>query len=264
MSRILLTGAGGMLGKMLREQLNGYCDTLRVSDITDLADAADGEEVVSCDLGDMEAVRELVDGCDYIIHLGGMSVENTFETILHANIRGTYNIYEAARQKGVKRILFASSNHTIGFHDRETRLDANSPTRPDSMYGVSKCFGESLARYYNDKYGIETAVVRIGSCFPKPRNRRMMATWMSFDDFTDLVKRIYEADRVNYTIVYGASANNEQWWDNRFAGFLGWVPKDSSEQFAGEPDIVNEETDPNDPAVRFQGGAFASAGHFED
>lgn len=264
MTRILLTGAAGMLGKILRENLRGYCDILRVSDLREVAPAGVGEEVVKGDLGDFDAVKAMVENCDFIIHLGGMAVENTFDTILHANIRGTYNIYEAARQEGVPRILFASSNHTIGFHQRTTQLDAESLTRPDSIYGVSKCFGESLSRYYFDKYNIETGVVRIGSCFPKPKDKRMMATWMSFADFTDLVKCIFEADYIGYTIIYGVSANKQQWWDNHLSGFLGWHPKDSSEKFADDPHLINETSDPNDPAIIYQGGSFASAGHFED
>ncbi|MEH6633077.1 MAG: NAD(P)-dependent oxidoreductase [Halopseudomonas aestusnigri] len=264
MTKILLTGAAGMLGKVLREQLNGWKTTLRVSDIADLGPARENEEVALCDLADMDAVQKLVEGCDGIIHLGGVSTENTFENILNANIRGTYNIYEAARKAGVPRILFASSNHTIGFHERETRLDANAPMRPDSLYGVSKCFGESLSRYYYDKFAIETACVRIGSSFPKPLNRRMLATWLSFDDLTALVKQIFEADRLGHAIVYGVSANKEQWWDNHLTTYIGWSPKDSSEQFENDEEFTSEVVDRNDPAVRYQGGGFAAAGHFED
>lgn len=264
MSRILLTGAGGNLGKILRKSLAGQYDTLRLSDLNEMVSAGPGEEVVQCDLGDAEAVMRLVEGCDAIIHLGGMSVENTFEVILNANIRGIYNIYEAARQHGVKRVFFASSNHTIGFHTRETRLDASSEMRPDSMYGVSKGFGELLARYYFDKFGIETACARIGSSFEKPLNKRMMATWLSFADLTELVKRVVSSDRVGFSVVYAASANKECWWDNSMTGHLGWQPMDSSEQFANNPEIASEVNDPNDPAVKYQGGGFAAAGHFED
>lgn len=190
MSRILLTGAGGVVGSELRKSLNGFKQILRVSDIADLGDAADGEELVQCDLGDKAAVMKLVEGCDSIVHLGGQSLEHSFDRILNANIIGVYNIYEAARIHGVKRILFASSNHVIGFHDRGTLLDAKSEFRPDSMYGVSKGYGELLARYYWDKFGIETAVVRIGNCFPKPTNKRTMAIWLSFNDFTSMVKQV--------------------------------------------------------------------------
>lgn len=264
MSRILLTGAGGNLGKVLRASLAGAFDTIRLSDVVEIEPAVSGEEVVQCDLGDAEAVLALVEGCDAIIHLGGMSVENTFDVILNSNIRGTYHLYEAARKNKVDRIIFASSNHAIGFHDRETRLDATSDLRPDSMYGVSKGFGELLARYYFDKFGIETACVRIGSSFEKPRNRRMMATWLSFRDLTNLVTRVLDADRVGFSIIYGVSDNDETWWDNSGTAYLGWHPEDSSSQFADDPVITSEVNDPNDPAVRYQGGAFAAAGHFED
>ncbi len=264
MSRILLTGAAGGLGKVLRASLNGWQTTLRVSDIVDMGRASKGEEVVQSDLSDIDQVMDLVDGCDYIIHLGGMSIENTFENILNANIRGTYNIYEAARKKGVQRILYASSNHAIGFHTRETRLDANSPMRPDSLYGVSKCFGENLARYYFDKFGIETASVRIGSSFPKPLNRRMLATWLSFDDLSALVKQVYQTDRLGYAVIYGVSDNKEKWWDNHLSTHIGWQPKDSSEPFENDDEFIAEVVDKNDPATHYQGGGFASAGHFED
>lgn len=264
MNRILLTGAGGMLGNVLRQKLNGWVPNLRVSDISDLGVAAVGEEVIHGDLANMDDVTKLVDGCDGIIHLGGVSTENTFDNIIDANIRGTYNIYEAARKAGVKRILFASSNHTIGFHDRETKLDQQSPLRPDSIYGLSKCFGENLAQYYFDKFGIETVSARIGSCFAEPKNRRMLATWLSYDDFERMVKAVFNAPRVGCTFLYGASNNKEQWWDNSHASFIGWHPEDDTEAYRAKIEAQGEKEDPNDPAVRFQGGPFAAAGHFED
>lgn len=264
MQRILLTGAAGGLGRLLRRELAGYAPILRLSDVADLGAPAAGEEVVQCDLADAGAVSALVEGCDFIIHLGGVSVEDAFEKILQANIRGTYNIFEAARKHGKPRILFASSNHAIGFHERETRLGGSSPQRPDSLYGVSKCFGEAMASYYFDKFGIENVCVRIGSCFPEPRDRRMLATWLSGGDFVRLIKRVAEAPRIGHTIVYGASDNKEQWWDNSHAAFLGWVPQDSSEPFRQKVEAATPRPDPNDPAVRYQGGSFAAAGHFED
>ncbi|MEH6445787.1 MAG: NAD(P)-dependent oxidoreductase [Oceanospirillaceae bacterium] len=264
MKRILLTGAAGNLGKVLRVKLAGWADVLRLSDLSEITDATAIEEVQCCDLGDKEAVMKLVEGCDGIIHLGGISTENTFDSILNGNIVGTYNLYEAARKYGIKRILFASSNHTIGFHERETKLDADSTMRPDSLYGVSKCYGEMLASLYYDKYGIETARVRIGSCFEKPLDRRMLATWLSADDFVSLIVRIFECDRLGCPVIYGASANKELWWDNQKVSYLGWEPKDSSEVFVDEPYLVQRTGDANDPAVRYQGGGFASSGHFED
>ncbi|UTW00038.1 NAD(P)-dependent oxidoreductase [Marinomonas rhizomae] len=264
MKRVLITGAAGHLGNVMRPRLNDWATEIRLSDIAKVDDLKSNEHFVPCDLGDADAVISLVEGCDAIVHFGGVSTENTFDNILNGNIKGAYNLYEAARKNGVKRIFFASSNHVVGFHDRETLLDAHCAMRPDSMYGLSKCFGELLAQYYYDKFGIESAVVRIGSCFPKPSNRRMLSTWLSEGDLSDLIKKVYAADRLGCTVIYGVSDNPSTWWDNRHAKFIGWTPKDSSAVFENEAYLQEEQADPNDPAVRFQGGGFACAGHFED
>lgn len=259
MKRLLITGAAGGLGSLARRRLTGLAEILRLSDIADLGAAAAHEETVICDLADFAAVRALVEGCDGIVHFGGVSVERSWEEILPANIEGTYNIYEAARLCGVPRIFFASSNHAIGFYKRDTRIDATDPVRPDSLYGVSKCFGEALGRYYWDKYGVETAAVRIGSCFPEPKDHRMMATWLSEDDLVALIERVFYAPRLGYVTVFGASDNEEQWWDNRCAGFLGWRPKDSSEKFRATVDAKCDKPGREAPVNRYQGGAFAIA-----
>ena len=193
MKRLLITGAAGGLGKMARERLTHLADVLRLSDIDDLGEAAPNEEIVYCDLGDKAAVEAMVADCDGIVHFGGISVEKPWDLIMNANINGVFNLYEAARKNGAPRIIFASSNHAIGFHKQTDKLDASSPTRPDGLYGVSKCFGESMASMYHDKFGIETACVRIGSCFPEPRNHRMLATWLSADDFVRLIERVGRA-----------------------------------------------------------------------
>tara|TARA_R110001583_G_scaffold58125_1_gene173512 strand:- start:3099 stop:3896 length:798 start_codon:yes stop_codon:yes gene_type:complete len=264
MKRIILTGAAGILGKAMRKALVGWAGELVLSDIVPIEEINDGESFVACDLGDFASVLELVRGCDGIIHLGGQSVECSFDNIMNGNLKGTYHIYEAARQLGVKRIFFASSNHVVGFHSREDRLDANSPMRPDSLYGVSKGFGELMAQYYFDKFGIESALVRIGSCFAKPIDRRMLSTWLSESDLADLIKKVYAVNRLGCTVIYGVSNNPNSWWDNRHANFVGWQPKDSSEQF--EEDVFkNDPLLANDnPALLYQGGFFATAGHFED
>ncbi len=189
-NRLLLTGAAGGLGKVLRERLRPYAHVLRLSDIAAMAPAADvSEEVQPCDLADKQAVHHLVEGVDAILHFGGVSVERPFEEILGANISGTFHIYEAARRHGVKRVIFASSNHVIGFYKQTETIDAHSPRRPDSYYGLSKSYGEDMASFYFDRYGIETVSIRIGSSFPQPQNRRMMHTWLSFDDLTQLLER---------------------------------------------------------------------------
>lgn len=259
--RLLVTGAAGGLGTVLRERLRPYADILKLSDISAMPPAGPGEEVAPCDLADPQAVMDLVRGADAIVHLGGVSVERPFEEILPANIQGTYNIYEAARVHGVRRIVFASSNHVTGFYRQGQVLDADTPPRPDGYYGISKAFGENLSRFYFDRYGIETVCLRIGSSFPEARDRRMLVTWLSYDDLTDLVARSLFTPGVGHTIVYGASANRDSWWDNHLAARLGFAPKDSSERFRAAVQ-AQPEPDPQDPATQFQGGAFVKAGPF--
>ena len=261
--RLLLTGAAGGLGKQLRQRLKGYAEVLRLSDISPIPSANDPrEEIVLCDLADKAAVLDLVAGVDAIVHFGGVSTEHSFEDILGPNICGVFHIYEAARKHGVQRIIFASSNHVIGFYRQDERIDAHSQRRPDSYYGLSKCYGEDLASFYFDRYGIETVSLRIGSSFPEPANRRMLSTWLSYDDLTQLIERGLFTPDVGHTVVYGASANKTQWWDNRHAAHLGYEPKDSSEAFRPQ---VEAQPAPaaDDPSMVYQGGAFVAAGPFD-
>jgi uronate dehydrogenase len=262
--RLLITGAAGRLGRILRAEMSAFADHLRLTDIADMGEAAPHEELVQCDLASFADVLPLAEGVDAIIHAGGVPVENTFELILNGNILGTYNIYEAARQKGVKRVIYTSSNHAIGFYDRTETIDASVPHRPDSLYGLSKCFAEDLGRYYWDKFGIESVNIRIGSSFEEPLDRRMLATWLSFSDFSQIVERSLRAPRVGHMIVYGMSANRESLWDNRAASSIGYVAKDSADAYREKVEAKFPPLDPNEPAARYHGGNFAGAGHFED
>jgi uronate dehydrogenase len=262
-SRLLLTGAAGGLGKVLRPRLKACCDTLRVSDIGELGDAAPGEELSLSRLEDKAAVRALLGGVDAVVHLGGVSTEQPFEPILAANIVGVYNLYEAARVHGVKRIVYASSNHVTGFYRQDEVIGVDVPLRPDGLYGVSKAFGENLARFYWDRYRIETVCLRIGSSFPEPRDRRMLATWMSFDDLERLVVAALTAPVVGYSVIYGMSDNAVTWWDNTGARHIGYRPQDSSDVFRAAVDARQPVLDHGDPAVLYQGGAFVRTGPFE-
>ncbi len=263
-NRLLLTGAAGGLGKVLRERLAPFAEVLRLSDIAGMAPAAGPqEEVVPCDLSDKQAVHALVAGCDAIVHMGGVSVERPFEEVLEANIKGVFHLYEAARRHGTKRVIFASSNHVIGFHRQTETLDATAPRRPDGYYGLSKSFGEDVAQFYFDRYGIETVSIRIGSSFPEPLNRRMMHTWLSYRDLTSLIEKSLFTPDVGHTIVYGASANEGLWWDNAGAAHLGFVPQDSSEPFRVKVE-AQAPVAPDDPNAIFQGGAFTAQGPFGD
>lgn len=261
-SRLLLTGAAGGLGKVLRERLRPFARTLRLSDIAALAPApAAHEEIVLCDLSDKQAVDALVAGCDAIVHLGGISVERPFEEIIEANIRGVFNVYEAARRHGVKRVIFASSNHAIGFYKQDQTIDADVRRRPDGYYGLSKSFGEDMAQFYFDRWGIETVSIRIGSSFPEPLNRRMMSTWLSYDDLTALIEKALFTPDVKHTVVYGMSANRDVWWDNTQAAHLGFVAQDSSEPFRAKVE-AQPPVAPDDPNAIYQGGAFTAQGPF--
>ena len=262
--KLLLTGAAGSLGKALRERLKVNCATLRLSDRIPVGVAAQGEEIVLADLADAEAVNTMVAGVDAIIHLGGISVEGPFGPIFQANILGAYHLYEAARKNGVKRIIFASSNHVTGFYRQDQTITADHPPRPDGLYGLSKAFGEDLSRLYFDRYGIETACVRIGSSFPEPIDRRMLATWLSYDDLYRLITACLTTPVLGHSIVFGMSDNAVTWWDNSRARHIGYVPKDTSDIFRDAVFAATVAPDLKDPVAIYQGGGFVAAGPFAD
>jgi uronate dehydrogenase len=261
--RLLLTGAAGGLGRELRPRLKAHCGVLRLSDIVDLGAAAAGEELMPAALEQADAVLALLDGVDAVVHLGGVSVEGPFEPILQANIVGVYNLYEAARKHGVKRVVFASSNHVTGFYRQHEVIDPTMPMRPDGYYGISKAFGENLAQFYFDRFGLETVSLRIGSSFPEPKDRRMLATWMSFDDLERLVVASLTAPVVGHSVIYGMSDNTTTWWDNTPAKHIGYRPRDSSEPFRAAREASQPHIDPTDPAAKFQGGGFCVKGPFD-
>lgn len=262
-SRLLLTGAAGGLGRELRTRLKAYCDVLRLSDIAELGPAAPGEELMPAALQDKAAVDRLLHAVDAVVHLGGVSTEKSFEDILPANIQGVYHLYEAARRHGVARIVFASSNHVTGFYRQNEVVSPRDPMRPDGYYGLSKAFGENLAQFYWDRFGIETVSIRIGSSFPEPRDRRMLASWMSYDDLERLVMASLTAPVVGHSVIYGMSDNATTWWDNTSARHIGYRPVDSSERFRAQVQARQPVLDRNDPAVAFQGGVFVKQGPFE-
>lgn len=262
--RILLTGAAGIVGKQISPLLAPMAKTLRLSDIAPVEPVSDNSEIVTCDLADPEAVAAMVEGCDAIVHLGGISVENSWSKIRPANIDGVFNLYEAARRNGNPRIVFASSNHVVGFHQQDDYFDDTASLRPDSLYGVSKCFGEAMASMYYDKFGIETAIVRIGSCFPEPANRRMLATWFAVTDFARLIECCLNTPRLGCPIIYGVSDNEAVWWDNSRAAWLGWQPLESSAKFREAVEAAQPPLDRDDPSAKYQGGHFTAQPIFED
>ena len=260
--RLLLTGAAGGLGQVLRPRLKSCCDVLRVSDLATLSPAADGEEVVQAALQDKAAMLSLLQDVNAVVHLGGLSTEGPFEDILQANILGTYHVYEAARLQGVRRIVYASSNHVTGFYTQRETIHPKMPPRPDGYYGVSKAFGENLAQFYFDRHGIETVSLRIGSSFPEPQDRRMLASWLSYDDLERLVMAALTAPVVGHTVLYGMSDNRLSWWDNSSASHIGYRALDSSEPFRQMLEAQQPSVDPTDPVALYQGGIFVTKGPF--
>lgn len=258
--RLLLTGAAGNLGRELRPRLKNYCDVLRLSHRSEMGAPAPGEEIEIASLEDKTQMMHLLKGVDAVVHMGGVSTEQPWEPILAGNIIGAVNLYESARLNGTKRIIFASSNHVTGFYRQDEVISPKSTPKPDGFYGLSKAFGEDLAQLYWDRWGIETVSLRIGSSFEYPKDRRMLATWMSYDDLERLVVAALTAPIVGHSIIYGVSDNQTSWWDNTPAKHIGYKPKDSSDVFRAEVEARQPVIDAKDPAAIYQGGAFVKAG----
>jgi len=257
MKTVLMTGAAGGVGGHLRRELAGRY-ALRLSDRAGIEDLREAESFAAADLADIDAVRRAVEGVDAIVHLGGFSVEGSWDAILEANIVGTRNVYEAAREAGVRRVVFASSNHAVGFHERTETIDHEALPRPDSRYGLSKVFGEALARLYADKYGVTSLCIRIGNVDERPRDVRRLAIWISPRDLAQLVSIGIDHEGLAFEIVYGMSDNARAWWDNSNALRLGYRPEDRAEDHA-ERVLAETPAETGDPvADRFQGGGFCS------
>jgi len=254
--QILITGAAGEIGRVLRAGLYNGRRQLRLLDIKPQEPARAGEECVAADLADTSALLDAMRGVDCIVHLEGVPREGTWDAILPNNVIGTYNLFEAARAAGVRRVIFASSNHVIGYYRATQKVGIAEPERPDSRYGVSKAFGEALGRLYADKYGLEVACLRIGSFRARPGDARQLATWISHRDMVELARCCIEAPAFHFLVLYGVSNNTRNRWDNPDALRVGYRPVDNAEQYAAE---LEAKTPPaGDPAADFHGGAFCA------
>jgi uronate dehydrogenase len=256
--RVLITGAGGEIGRTLRTGLRGDYPVLRLLDAAPQEDAGAGEEVVTVDLNDRRATEAAMKDVDAVIHLAAIANEASFDEILSGNITTTHSVFEAARRAGVRRVVFASSNHVTGFYPRSETVTPDDPVRPDTFYGVSKAFGEALGRLYAEKYGLEVVCLRIGSFSNRPISVRQLSIWLSPRDCVQLVRCSLEAPAVGFTVVYGVSANPRSWWRDDAAAALGYHPEDSAEDFADEIEQPPPGT-ASRLADRLQGGSFVES-----
>lgn len=257
MQKILITGAAGDVGTRLRKLLKGVY-SLRVSDIRKPADLGADDEFVAADLGDYEQTKQITAGIDGIVHLGGYSVEGPWETIHKSNIVGCYNLFEAAYRSGVKRIVFASSNHAVGFYPRDRKIGVDVTVRPDSRYGVSKAFGEAVGALYADKHGLRVTCIRIGNVNDKPLDKRRLSIWVKPEDLAQLIRIGLEHPDIRFEIFYGASDNAAGWWDNSNARRFGYRPHFRSEDFRDEAMAAQAKLPADPVGDRFQGGPFCS------
>jgi uronate dehydrogenase len=258
MKCVLITGAAGDIGTRLRKLLKGVYPHIRTSDIRTPADLSTGEDFVAADLADYAQVEKIVAGIEGIVHLGGFSVEGPWETIHSANIVGCYNIFEAAYRAGVKRVVFASSNHAMGFYPRSRKIGVDVTVRPDSRYGVSKAFGEALGAFCSDKHGLRVTCLRIGNVADAPVDQRRLSIWLSPEDVTQLVRIGLEHPDIRFEIFYGASDNAASWWDNSNAQRFGYKPQGRAEDFRDDALAGEQKLTPDPIGARYQGGPYCS------
>lgn len=252
-STILLTGAAGSIGRALVERLPGAGWTVRGFDRV----AVPGGGVAGV-VGDITSAADLdaaLAGVDAIVHLAGQPTEAPWPVIRDANVEGAVQVFEAARRAGVRRIVYASSNHAVGFEPSAGELPADLPPRPDTLYGVSKVFGEALGRYYADRYGLQVACLRIGTFEDRPRHVRTLSTWLSPDDCGRLVDAALRHPDLTYALVWGISANTRRTWSLAAGRSIGYEPLDDAERYAGE--LLDDTPHPSDALV---GGGFTSPG----
>src|SRR5215467_4916950 len=264
MKRVLLTGATGNIGGRLRRLLAPIYPGLRLSDIKIPADLRNDEEFVAAELGDLAEVEKAVAGVEGIIHLGGHAVEGSWQTILNANLIGCYNLFEAARRAGVKRVVFASSNHAIGFYPRSQRIGVDVRVRPDSRYGVSKAFGEALGSLYADKHGLRVTCLRIGNIADMPADERRLSIWVKPEDLAQLVRIGLEHPDIHFEIFYGVSDNAASFWDNSRAAHFGYRPQGRGEDYRQQALAAQAKLPPDPIGARYQGGPFCSAEYDAD
>ena len=258
LQKLVLTGAAGRLGSYLREPLSKLATEFVSTDIVDdIGKTLANETYVKADLASLDDMMAVLSGADMVVHFGAIGDEAPFDAILEANIKGAYNVWEAAYQNKLRRVVYASSIHAVGMYPKTEFIGTDVPQRPDTFYGLAKCFAENLGSLYWDKRGLESVCLRILSA-AQVNNTRALGSWLSYDDLIHLVERAIDTPITGHSIIYGVSNNDRAPVDNHLAHFLGYRPKDNAEEFAEAVLAEAEPADPHDKAQMCHGGVFAT------
>jgi uronate dehydrogenase len=257
MTKVALSGAEGQLGQFLRPRLLAQGVDLRCAGLHALQPLHPGEDLTHGDLREPENVDRLLQNVDVLIHMAGTSVERPLPEIIDNNLVGLHAVYEGARRHRVKRVVFASSNHAIGMHEVTAKLALECDFRPDGFYGLSKMWGEGLARLYWDKHGIESVCVRIGSAVERPTELRHLSTWFGLDDLMQFILCCIRTPEVGFVTAWGVSNNTRSYWTPTGCARLGYQPVQNAEDFAA--DILRQPNPLDEIGQRYQGGSFARA-----
>jgi uronate dehydrogenase len=258
---LAITGGSGNVGTALRKVIADRYRSIRIIDRVPPASLAGTEEYRAVDITELDALSEALEGIDGVVHLAGFPNDRPIEAMLQVNVLGSTNLYEAARRAGVGRVVLGSSNHVAGFYPRTEQIDEQSPMRPDSLYGLSKCWAELTAGLYYDKCGIRTLNVRIGNAQAQPTSPRSLEIWLSPGDFAQLVAIGMTHEAIDSTTVYGVSKGGGSWYDNAVATALGYVPQDLIRDHAGPGAFALQPGELPEIEAFFQGGAFCSRDH---
>ncbi len=257
--KLVLTGAAGRLGAQLRAPLSRIARDLVSTDLADsIGPLHTGERYQQADLAVRDEVAAVLEGAEMVVHFGAIADEAPFEDILGPNIVGAYHVWEAAYRTGARRVIYASSIHAVGMYPKQERIGVDAPHRPDTFYGLSKCFAEDLGRLYWERRGLESVHLRILSCTEAVGNARALGSWLSYGDLVRLVTRAIDTPTVGCSVVYGVSGNDRAPVDNRGAGHLGYRPQDNAEAVAEAILAEAGPGDPGDPAQMHHGGPFAA------
>lgn len=258
---IAITGGSGRVAKAMRQVLSAQLRHVRIVDIVEPTELAANESFLRADLTRLDEAVKALEGMDGVIHLAGIPSEKALADMVQVNVIGTSHVYEAAKLAGVPRVVLGSSNHATGFYPRDAVVGPEAPMRPDSIYGLTKCWGELVAGVYFDKQGIRSLIIRIGNAQDMPRAPRSLEVWISPGDLAQLCVIGLTHPDIDVKTVFGVSAGGGSWWDNSEATKLGYVPRDVIRDFAHPDAFRPVASDASPVGEHFQGAVFCTFDH---